>query len=97
MWHIHVSKSYAIIILGILKKNVELAISISVFGSPDTGKKASTLVAHGTTHTLFQVLVYESRDSSTSEELLLSIHQILAKLGPKGMFSETILLIVKCR
>lgn len=53
----------------------------------DTGKKASTLVSHGATHILFQVLVYESRDLSCSEELLISIHQVLAKLGPKGTFS----------
>ena len=50
----------------------------------DSSKRSATLVTQGATHTLLQVLVYESRDANYSEELLITIHQLLSKLGPKG-------------
>ena len=65
----------------------KLMLSLTIFPiyfQTDTGKKASTLVAHGATHALFTVLVYESREETPNEELLVSIHQVLAKLAPKG-------------
>ena len=43
------------------------------------------LVGHGATHIVLQVLVCEARDTSYSDELLLTIHQLLSKLGPKGI------------
>ena len=50
----------------------------------DTSKRAATLVSHGTTHALFVILAEESKSSDTSDELLMSIHQLLSKLAQKG-------------
>ena len=58
-------------------------MSICVSAS-DQQKRANTLVTHGWTHALFVVLVYESKEDDCSEELLISIHQVLAKLTSKG-------------
>ena len=56
------------------------------FDLTDTGKRISTLVAHGCTNVLFHVLVAESREPNGSEELLMTTHQLLSKLGPKGIY-----------
>ena len=53
----------------------------------DTGKKANTLVSHGAINVLLQTLVYESKEPNCSDELLVSIHQVLSKLGPKGRYT----------
>ena len=41
-------------------------------------------MTQGATHTLLQVLVDESRDANYSDELLITIHQLLSKIGHKG-------------
>ncbi len=35
-----------------------------------------------------QVLVYESRNTGAPDDLLILIHQMLAKLGPKGKLTD---------
>jgi len=49
----------------------------------DTGSRASQLVSQGVTQVFFQLLVRESR-SDPPDELILNIHQVLAKLAVKG-------------
>ena len=48
------------------------------------GKKASVFVSVNTTSILFQTLVQEWEDQSPSEDFMLTCHQVLARLGPKG-------------
>ena len=52
---------------------------------PEVGKKASVFVSVNTTSILFQTLVQEWEDQSPSEEFMLTCHQVLARLGSKGM------------
>ena len=63
-----------------------LLLPYVLFVVSDTGKRANLLVGHGATQVLLHVLVSESKEQNPSEELLISIHSILAKLGPKGKY-----------
>nr|XP_006006117.1 PREDICTED: cytosolic carboxypeptidase 1 isoform X1 [Latimeria chalumnae] len=63
-------------ILNILNILIEL---VSVGG----GRRASVLVSKGGTQVLLQLLLNASKDSPPSEELMLLLHSILAKIGPK--------------
>jgi len=47
-------------------------------------KRASVFVSRGTTQILLHVLVCESKDDECLSELLVAVHQLLAKLGPRG-------------
>ncbi|XP_030423585.1 cytosolic carboxypeptidase 1 isoform X2 [Gopherus evgoodei] len=63
-------------ILNILNILIEL---VSVGG----GRKASALVSKGGTQILLQLLLSASKDSPPNEELMVQLHSLLAKIGPK--------------
>lgn len=42
-------------------------------------------VSKGGTGILFQILIAASKESPPSMELMLHLHSLLAKVGPKGM------------
>lgn len=48
------------------------------------GRRASFLVARGGSQILLQLLMNASKDCPLHEELMVQIHSILAKIGPKG-------------
>ena len=48
------------------------------------GPRASFLVARGGSQILLQLLTNASKDSPLNEELMVQIHSLLAKIGPKG-------------
>ncbi|XP_032627037.1 cytosolic carboxypeptidase 1 isoform X2 [Chelonoidis abingdonii] len=62
--------------LNILNILIEL---VSVGG----GRKASALVSKGGTQILLQLLLSASKDSPPNEELMVQLHSLLAKIGPK--------------
>ena len=47
-------------------------------------KRATTLVSRGATQILLSALGSAAKQQPSSEDLLLVLHQILAKIGPKG-------------
>uniref|UniRef100_A0A8C0GPY7 tubulin-glutamate carboxypeptidase n=1 Tax=Chelonoidis abingdonii TaxID=106734 RepID=A0A8C0GPY7_CHEAB len=47
------------------------------------GRKASALVSKGGTQILLQLLLSASKDSPPNEELMVQLHSLLAKIGPK--------------
>ena len=51
---------------------------------PAGGKRASVFISRGATQILLHVLVCESKDDECLSELLVAVHQLLAKLGPRG-------------
>ncbi|XP_067171787.1 cytosolic carboxypeptidase 1 isoform X3 [Apteryx mantelli] len=62
--------------LNILSILIEL---VSIGG----GRRASVLVAKGGTQILLQLLLNVSKDSPPNEELMVLLHTLLAKIGPK--------------
>lgn len=50
----------------------------------DGSRRASALVSKGGTQILLQMLVNASKDSPPNEELMVLLHSLLAKIGPKG-------------
>ncbi|XP_062456659.1 cytosolic carboxypeptidase 1 isoform X1 [Rhea pennata] len=62
--------------LNILNILIEL---VSIAG----GRRASILVAKGGTQILLQLLLNVSKDSPPNEELMVLLHTLLAKIGPK--------------
>lgn len=48
------------------------------------GRRASFLVSKGGSQILLQLLMNSSKESPLNEELMVQIHSILAKIGPKG-------------
>ncbi|KAJ7419253.1 Cytosolic carboxypeptidase 1 [Willisornis vidua] len=65
-------------ILNILNILIEVA---SVGG----GRRASVLVTKGGTQILLQLLLTASKDSPPNEELMVLLHTLLAKVGPKAV------------
>ncbi|XP_054042786.1 cytosolic carboxypeptidase 1 isoform X1 [Rissa tridactyla] len=63
-------------ILNILNILIEV---VSVGG----GRRASVLVTKGGTQILLQLLLTASKDSPPNEELMVLLHSLLAKIGPK--------------
>ncbi|KFR12208.1 Cytosolic carboxypeptidase 1, partial [Opisthocomus hoazin] len=63
-------------ILNILNILIEI---VSVGG----GRRASVLVSKGGTQILLQLLLTASKDSPPNEELMVLLHTLLAKIGPK--------------
>ncbi|KFV14688.1 Cytosolic carboxypeptidase 1, partial [Pterocles gutturalis] len=63
-------------ILNILNILIEV---VSVGG----GRRASVLVTKGGTQILLQLLLTASKDSPSNEELMVLLHTLLAKIGPK--------------
>lgn len=47
-------------------------------------------VSKGGTGILFQLLITASKELPPSEELMLQLHSLLAKVGPKGMLCVTV-------
>ena len=45
------------------------------------------LVSHGTIDMLLKVTKIETSDQSSFEEILILTHSILAKIGPKGVYT----------
>ena len=54
-----------------------------------SSKRSSLLVSRGATQILLHVLVSESKDDECLSELLIAIHHLLAKLGPRGALMNT--------
>ncbi|XP_038077720.1 cytosolic carboxypeptidase 1-like [Patiria miniata] len=48
-----------------------------------TGKRASVFVSHGATQVLLAALATASRAQPVSEELMVTLHHVLSKIGPK--------------
>lgn len=57
------------------------------------GRRASFLVAKGGSQILLQLLMNASKESPLNEELMVQIHSILAKIGPKGKGSISVFII----
>lgn len=57
---------------------------IKIFFLLGGGRRASFLVAKGGSQILLQLLMNASKESPPNEELMVQIHSILAKIGPKG-------------
>jgi len=47
-------------------------------------KRLSLFISRGATQILLHVLVCESKDDDCLSELLVAVHQLLAKLGTRG-------------
>lgn len=54
------------------------------------GRRVGVFVSKGGTGILFQTLVTASKESTPSEELMLQLHSLLAKVGPKGRLNVAI-------
>lgn len=48
------------------------------------GRRVGVFISKGGTGILFQILVTASQESTLSEELMVQIHSLLAKVGPNG-------------
>ena len=59
-----------------------VCVCVCVAGS----KRVSVFVSRGATQILLHVLVCEYKDDECLSELLVAVHQLLAKLGPRGTF-----------
>lgn len=57
------------------------------------GRRASFLVTKGGSQILLQLLMNASKESPPNEELMVQIHSILAKIGPKGKGSTCVFII----
>ena len=60
------------------------AVSVCLCVTVANSKRSSLLVSRGATQILLHVLVSESKDDECLSELLIAIHHLLAKLGPRG-------------
>jgi len=54
-------------------------------------KRLSVFISRGATQILLHVLVCESKDDECLSELLVAVHQLLAKLGTRGNQSVSVL------
>ncbi|MEQ2215746.1 Cytosolic carboxypeptidase 1 [Xenoophorus captivus] len=54
------------------------------------GRRVGVFVSKGGTGILFQILILASKEIPPSEELMLQLHALLAKVGPKGIFTVTL-------
>ncbi|XP_038625762.1 cytosolic carboxypeptidase 1 isoform X2 [Tachyglossus aculeatus] len=77
------------VLLATLESTKDLQTTLNVIGTLDElvsvggGRKASFLVTKGGTQILLQLLLSASKDSHRNEELLVQVHSLLAKIGPK--------------
>ncbi|XP_074650112.1 cytosolic carboxypeptidase 1-like isoform X2 [Tubulanus polymorphus] len=62
--------------------NLILLIS-ELLGKSQIGKRANNFITRGVTQILFHVLTEEYKEQSPSEELLIAVHQVLGRIGPK--------------
>lgn len=61
--------------------SVCVCVSLSV---PGGGRRIGVFVSKGGTGILLQLVISASKVSPPSEELMLQLHSVLAKVGPKG-------------
>lgn len=54
------------------------------FSVSGRGRRMGVFVSKGGTGILFQILTSASKELPPSEELMLQLHSLLAKVGPKG-------------
>ncbi|XP_005387985.1 PREDICTED: cytosolic carboxypeptidase 1 isoform X2 [Chinchilla lanigera] len=77
------------VLLSTLENMKDLQTTLNVLSilvelvSAGGGRKASFLVAKGGSQILLQLLVNASRESPPHEELMVQVHSVLAKIGPK--------------
>ncbi|CAH1796187.1 unnamed protein product [Owenia fusiformis] len=64
-----------------VRQNV-LYVLIELIGKSHTGKRATVMVQQGATQVLFHLLVDDNK-TAENDDLQITIHQVLAKLGPK--------------
>lgn len=53
------------------------------------GRRVAVFVSKGGTGILFQILITAGKELPPSEELMLQLHSLLAKVGPKGISNVT--------
>lgn len=56
----------------------------AVASNAGRGRRVGVFVSKGGTGILFQILINASKELPPSEELMLQLHSLLAKVGPKG-------------
>lgn len=77
------------VLLSTLENTKDLQTTLNILSilvelvSAGGGRRASFLVAKGGSQLLLQLLVNASKDSPLNEELMVHIHSVLAKIGPK--------------
>lgn len=77
------------ILLSTLENTKDLQTTLNILSilvelvSAGGGRRASFLVAKGGSQILLQLLTNASKDTSLNEELMVQIHSVLAKIGPK--------------
>ncbi|XP_067425438.1 cytosolic carboxypeptidase 1 isoform X2 [Emydura macquarii macquarii] len=77
------------VILSTLENTRDLRTTLNILNiltelvSVGGGRKASALVSKGGTQILLQLLLTASKDSPPNEELMVQVHSLLAKIGPK--------------
>ncbi|XP_057225992.1 cytosolic carboxypeptidase 1 isoform X3 [Malurus melanocephalus] len=77
------------VILSTLENTKDLQTILNILNilievvSAGGGRRASVLVTKGGTQILLQLLLNASKDSPPNEELLVLLHTLLAKIGPK--------------
>uniref|UniRef100_A0A674JR25 Cytosolic carboxypeptidase 1 n=1 Tax=Terrapene triunguis TaxID=2587831 RepID=A0A674JR25_9SAUR len=88
--HLAQSQGKYFILLNVLKINTrDLQTTLNILNiltelvSVGGGRKASVLVSKGGTQILLQLLLSASKDSPPNEELMVQLHSLLAKIGPK--------------
>ena len=64
-----------------------LNLAVCVAGG---GRRVAVFVSKGGTAILLKLLISASKESPPSEELMLQLHSLLAKVGPKGMLTAGI-------
>lgn len=58
--------------------------SLVLFSVLGRGRRVGVFISKGGTGILFQILVTVSQESTLSEELMVQLHSLLAKVGPNG-------------
>ncbi|XP_028911597.1 cytosolic carboxypeptidase 1 isoform X2 [Ornithorhynchus anatinus] len=77
------------ILLSTLESTKDLQTTLNVLSTLDElmsiggGRKASSIICRGGPQILLQMLLNASKDSQRNEELLILVHSLLAKVGPK--------------
>ncbi|XP_064147238.1 cytosolic carboxypeptidase 1 isoform X5 [Loxodonta africana] len=77
------------VLLSTLENTKDLQTTLNILSilvelvSAGGGRRASFLVAKGGSQILLQLLMNTSKESPPNEELMVQIHSILAKIGPK--------------
>lgn len=64
--------------------NLRKVTFIVLFFFSGRGRRVGLFVSKGGTGVLFQILTTAMKEMAPSEELMLQLHSLLAKVGPKG-------------